>query len=83
MNKVVLATNVGGIPEILKDKQLLFNPYNFKQLKGLLLDFISNKEKYRLIAQELNEIAKAEFTIEKMVSQHVQCYISFLKHKSL
>ena len=82
MNKVVFASNVGGIPEILKDKQLLFNANNQQQLKELFLDYISNKEKYREKAKKLYDFARNEFTIEKMVSQHLQCYTSFLKQQT-
>ncbi|MEI7507987.1 MAG: glycosyltransferase family 4 protein [Flavobacterium sp.] len=82
MNKVVFATNVGGIPEILKDKQLLFKPNNHLQLKELLIEYISNKKKYTDKAKKLHEIAKTEFTIEKMISQHLQCYRSFLKQQT-
>ena len=79
MNKIVFASNVGGIPEIIKDKQFLFNPKKHKQLEELIMDYISNKERYFLDAHKLFDSARSEFTIQKMVSNHLRCYKSFLK----
>ncbi len=79
MNKVVFATSVGGIPEILKDNLLLFNPNDEKQLATIIIDYMSDTKKYKAIAQVLYENSKYEFTIERMVSEHITCYNSFLK----
>ncbi len=78
MNKIVFASNVGGIPEIINDKQFLFNPNNHKKLEELIMDYISNKEQYITDAKQLFDLIRNEFTIEKMVSNHLNCYKSFL-----
>jgi glycosyltransferase involved in cell wall biosynthesis len=82
MNKVVFASNVGGIPEIINDTQLLFSSNNHQQLKELIIDYNLNKEKYKTKSDKLQERVRNEFTIEKMVSDHLKCYTSFLNPRN-
>lgn len=82
MNKVVFATNVGGIPEILEDNDLMFNPNNEIELETLINNYLQDKSKYKAKAQFLHEKAKKEFAINRMVTEHINCYLSFLNHKN-
>lgn len=72
MKKIVFGSNIGAIPEILDNKQLLFEAGNINQLVELIKKYHFNKEKYNSIAEELYQRAINNFTLDKMVAQYIK-----------
>ncbi|MET0946685.1 MAG: glycosyltransferase family 4 protein [Flavobacterium sp.] len=71
MKKIVFASHIGAIPEILGNTTLLFKPGHPGELFLLIKDYITNKEKYKPIATELFERAIGHFSLHKMVIEHI------------
>lgn len=72
----VVASNVGGIPEIIEDKKLgfLVEPANIEGIEKSLLYLIENKDKRMQFGKNLHEKVKADFTLEKMLKETLQIY---------
>ena len=80
----VITTNVGGIPEIIKDKisGLLVNPKDFKIL-AQKIDYLLNldadsKERFALKGRK---IVEQKFPLEKMMTKYEELYYKLLKQK--
>lgn len=72
----VVATNVGGIPEIL-DKRILCN-LDPDEIAEKLLDLIDNKRRRRIIGIKNREIVQKKFNYENMTDKYINLYKSLI-----
>lgn len=72
----VIASNVGGIPEIIEDGKdgLLVPPANSEELAKAIKKLIENKTLCENLAKNLNEKIKKEFPLEKMLRETISLY---------
>ncbi len=75
----VVATNVGGIPEIVTSGQngFMVDPNNVEQLANAMMKMISDKEMMIEMGRNGYEVAKQKFDWKKCVDQMVDVYQSF------
>lgn len=78
--KVVIAANVGGIPEILKDNfnGLLFERGNYKELAKKILTLKSNQKLALQLGINGYETYKNKFSLEKMIDSFKNLYCEIL-----
>ena len=72
----VVATNVGGIPEIVKDgvNGVLVPPGNPEALAGAISSLLKNRDLARRMAEEGFRLVKEKFSIGKMVEETKKIY---------
>lgn len=72
----VIATNVGGIPEIIEHGKTgyLVPPADAKAISKAIIDLLSDKTKSELMGKAGQNFAKQEFSIYKSVTQIEQVY---------
>lgn len=69
----VIASNVGGIPEQVNDKNgILVDLNNIKDWLRALNYFIENKQKYN--RDEIRSIAQSKYDINKITEEHLKLY---------
>jgi len=73
---LVIASNIGGIPEIIQDEinGLLFEPNNHHQLADLLISIWSDSQKADRIAENGRETIMEKFTFEKIAEKYLKIY---------
>lgn len=74
MKKVVFGSNIGAIPEVLDNENILFEAGNSSQLVELIKDYYFNKEKYNFVAEELYQRAINNFSLNKMVEDYIRIF---------
>ena len=76
MRKPVIATNVGGIPEIIKNDRegLLVEPRNSLQLAEAISQMLSDPSRRRKIGNNARKRVEEEFTWEKNASKTLELY---------
>ncbi|HOJ70318.1 MAG TPA: glycosyltransferase family 4 protein [Syntrophorhabdaceae bacterium] len=79
--KPVIASNVGGIPEIIEDgiSGILITPGDFKALKEAIIKIISNKDLQMHLGNCGRQKVLSEFTFEKTYNELKEFYFSLLK----
>ena len=72
----VIATSVGGIPEIIDDMKtgILIRPRQPKELVRAIKFLIENKEKAAELGKNLSDKVAREFSLEKMVRETIALY---------
>ncbi len=72
----VIATNVGGIPEIISDERFgkIVQKENPESLKNAIKNSIENYEQTKLTAKNLNQKIKADFDYQKMLEETIALY---------
>lgn len=83
--KIIVATKVGGVPEIIKDKEngLLFKPKNIEQLVNHLNWIDEHREEARKMAINLQRRVAQEFDINKTIKEYERLYEGLaMKHLS-
>ncbi|KAA3632344.1 MAG: glycosyltransferase family 4 protein [Calditrichaeota bacterium] len=75
-SRPVVATNVGGIPEIVTDNQngYLVEPNNVDALADAMIRMLSNRENMIKMGQNGYKVAKEKYDWEKSVAQMVELY---------
>lgn len=73
LSKPVIASNVPGLSEVVKDAGLLFNAGDDKELAKLVLSLMNNPDYYKLIASKCFERSK-KYDISKMIKGYEQVY---------
>ncbi|MFW5853648.1 MAG: glycosyltransferase family 4 protein [Patescibacteria group bacterium] len=71
-----IATTVGGIPEIITDKNngLLFKPKDINQAVFLITELLAKPNLRQKLGQELKKTITTDFTLKKMVDQTLELY---------
>ncbi len=72
----VVATNVGGIPEIIEDNVtgILVPSKNAEKIKDTLEDLMENPEKALQLGNNLKQKVETQFTMEKMIAETIRLY---------
>lgn len=72
----VIATSVGGIPEVIRDMQngILVHRNNPKEIAEAILYLLEHKDKAKEFGNEIEKTIKNFFTIEKMLSETIKLY---------
>jgi glycosyltransferase involved in cell wall biosynthesis len=81
----VIATNVGGIPEIVKDKQtgILVRPGDYLGLARAINHLLADREKRLVMGQAGKEWVRSRFKAEEMVSNISGIYQKLIKQKNV
>ena len=82
--RFVIATSVGGVPEIIKDKEtgLLFRPKNIEQLVGHLNWAMEHRHDAKRMAAQLQKDVLERFDINKIIFQYQKLYEKLMIHGS-
>ncbi len=80
--KPVIATNAGGVPEIVKDDYtgILVPPRDSEALARAIIDLSKDKKKVELMGARGRKIAEELFSIKANVKKIEQIYESLLKN---
>jgi len=80
--KPVIATNAGGVPEIVKDGYtgILVPPRNSDALARAIIDLSKDKKKVELMGDRGRKTAEELFSIEANVKKIEHIYESLLKN---
>lgn len=72
----VIASRVGGIPEIIEDNQtgILFPARHPEKITAAIIDILNNPEKANFLALNLTSKVKTKFSIELMVEKTTSVY---------
>ena len=78
--QAILATNVGGIPEIIleDDTGLIIEPANPKQLAKKLLLLLQDESLRERLANQTRRFAEEQLTVSNMVNEIDKVYQSLL-----
>ncbi len=76
----IIATSVGGIPEIIKDMQngILVHPKNPKEIAEGIMYILDHKEKQKEFGEAIKQTVQNFFSLEKMLSQTLGLYSKLL-----
>ena len=74
----VIATAVGGIPEVIKDKKsgTLISPYDSYAIAGAIRNSLVDKKDSALVAAALTQHVRNKFSIQKMFDQTATFYVN-------
>jgi|GEM_PF-150881 len=74
--KPIIATNVGGTPEIIKDgiNGFLIQPKDEKRLSHIILELLSNKELFTDISAAACQSVRDNFSLSRMVTNYEDLY---------
>jgi len=83
--KPVVATGVGGIPEIVEDKEtgLLVPAGNPELLAEAIISLLQDKDKAREMGLAGRAMVESKFSAEKMVEEFERLYLLFAREKKL
>jgi glycosyltransferase involved in cell wall biosynthesis len=81
--RCVLATRVGGIPEVIYDNEtgLLIEPKNSKALTMSLIRLLKDPHLRMHLAQNLNTLFETEFSYKSLLKNYIEMYDHVLKEK--
>ena len=84
LNKVVVATDAGGIPEIIKDEEtgILVKKCNVDSIACGINRAIENIEYYKDKFSKGKEFVKKFFSVESMVKGNLEIYKKILNFKA-
>lgn len=74
--KPIIATNVGGVPEIVKDGEtgILINSGSAEQIAKALNALIIDKEMCNRLGAQAQKLVKEQYSIEKMAEAYIKVY---------
>lgn len=78
MNIPVIASNVGGMPEIVSHKKngFLFSVGNYNELYDFILFFLNNPEEIYKMGKEGRRLVESDFSFKKMSNQYKEIFLS-------
>jgi glycosyltransferase involved in cell wall biosynthesis len=84
MGKPVIATNVGGIPEIIENKKsgLLIPSKDAGALAEAIFLLLANKDNIEVFGTEAQNVVRTKFTIQQMVKAYENLYGRICKSRS-
>lgn len=79
--KAIIATNVGGTPEIITDKQsgIIIESHSSKAIKSALEDLLDNAEKRRIFGENARKEIEQKFNWENSVTAYLKEINSIIK----
>lgn len=83
MKRPVVTTNVGGIPELIKDNEtgLLVPPADGKALAKAILKLLENREKAKRLGESGRRLIEEKFSQEIMIAKIEDLYRELLKKR--
>ena len=80
LNVPVVATNVGGIPELIKDNEtgILVPSENPDKLADAVNELLSDKQKAKRLANNGNKFVKSNMTWDIILPKYIQFYEELL-----
>jgi len=80
LNVPVVATNVGGIPELIKDNEtgMLVPAENPDKLADAVNELLSDKQKAKILANNGNKFVKSNMTWDVILPKYIQFYEDLL-----
>jgi glycosyltransferase involved in cell wall biosynthesis len=84
LGKPVIASNLGGIPEVVQNgiNGLLFTPGHSEELALAIEKMIETKQMIEVMGQAGKKIYKEKFTCNRMVAQIEKCYEEAIEKRS-
>lgn len=75
--KIVIASNVGGNPEIIMDSEtgFLFPPKDVRMLSTIIINSLRNFSKTALIGQQARRKIKADYNLQLMCERNMALYM--------
>ncbi|PIR40275.1 MAG: hypothetical protein COV33_00580 [Candidatus Zambryskibacteria bacterium CG10_big_fil_rev_8_21_14_0_10_34_34] len=72
----IIATNVGGISEIIKDMEsgILIHPKNPKEIAEALMYLLEHQDKQKEFGEEIKKTIVSFFSLEKMLNETIKLY---------
>jgi len=82
LNVPVIGTNVGGIPELIKNNEtgIIVPPENPSKLAQAINELLSDKEKSETLATNGNTFVKNNMTWDVILPKYIQFYEDLLKN---
>jgi len=82
LNVPVIGTNVGGIPELIKNNEtgIIVPPENPSKLAQAINELLSDREKSEKLATNGNIFVKNNMTWDVILPKYIQFYEDLLKH---
>ncbi len=82
LNVPVIGTNVGGIPELIKNNEtgIIIPPENPQKLTQAINELLSNKEKSEKLARNGNTFVKNNMTWDIILPKYIKFYEDLLKN---
>ena len=82
LNVPVIGTNVGGIPELIKNNEtgIIVPPENPSKLAQAINELLSDREKSAKLATNGNTFVKNNMTWDVILPKYIQFYEDLLKH---
>ena len=72
-NKLVIASNTGGIPEILNfNNKLLFKSNDIKSLTDKLLDIVQSRSEYEKESSDVSVVLANKFSLPQMTERYLE-----------
>lgn len=83
MGKAIIATKVGGIPELIEDgvTGILVHPYDTEALSKAIIMLINDKDLAKRLGGAARCYAKEKFALELMIKNTVELYNKFIELK--
>lgn len=81
MAKPVIATGVGGIPELIESGKngILVPPKNGEALAQAVLSLLKDRKKAEAMGSAAEELIRRSFTLDRMIDQYENLYLSLLQ----
>jgi glycosyltransferase involved in cell wall biosynthesis len=85
MGLPVIATRVGGIPELIRDNEtgFLVRPFRYKELSRAILNVLSDPTNLHIVGERGKKYVFSTFSAEKFVHERERVYESALTIKGL
>ena len=83
MERPVVATDVGGVPELIKHNQtgLLVPPANSETLAKAILELLEDREKAKKLGENGRRLVEEKFSQETMIERTENLYRELLKKR--
>jgi len=72
-HRPIIVSNVGSLPDLVKDKCCIFQPDNTSELKEKMQSILTNKKKYEKLVDDSRQKEK-EFSYEQIVKKTIEAY---------
>ncbi len=77
----VVGYNIGALPEIIADDELLAPPGDSDRLADIIIDLLNNHEKLKSIGASNRKRVQSLFSVEAMINSYADLYKSLIKVK--
>jgi teichuronic acid biosynthesis glycosyltransferase TuaC len=77
----VVASNVGGIPETISNKELLINPWEIDSIRQAMQYLAENPTRRQTIGAQNRKIVQARFTLAQHVRQLESIYVKVIQKR--